>query len=135
MIHCCICKGTIKSGCICIATAREIFPEIEKSYSSDSSSKITFEDLKNLKYGDQIIIKDPLMGNGASYVLMSNVENKKYYFISGYGASLTIQDEDTIKGFHVRQIDNNHPSWNQTLSDNGKQMGKMLDEIADYPQL
>ena len=118
MIYCCVCKGTNQSGCGCT-----------------QSSKITFEDLKNLKYGDQIIIEDPLMGEGAPYVLMSNVENKKYYFISGYGASLTIQDEDTIKGFHVRQIDNAHPSWNQTLSDNGKQMGKMLDELADYPQL
>lgn len=120
MIHCCVCKGTIKNGCEC---------------PSNSSSKITFEDLQNLKYGDQIIINDPLMGDGASYVLMSNVENKKYYFVSGYGASLTIQDEDTIKGFQVRQIDNTHPSWNQILSDNGKQMGKMLDELADAPQL
>lgn len=28
-IHCCICKGNKKSGCVCLATLRELFPRIK----------------------------------------------------------------------------------------------------------
>ena len=39
MIHCCICKGNIKSGCVCITTAKELFPNIEKDYSYQSDER------------------------------------------------------------------------------------------------
>jgi len=92
--------------------------------------KINFEDLKDLNYGDQIILDDPLKGHGASYVFMSNIENKKFYFISDYGASLLIDNQKTIDGFNVSLIDKDHPSWNEKLSDHGIQLGEMLDKFA-----
>ena len=92
--------------------------------------EIKFEDLKDLNYGDQIIMDDPLKCHGASYVFMSNVENKKFYFISDYGASLFIDNQKTIDGFKVKLIDKDHPSWSEKLSDHGIQLGEMLDKFS-----
>lgn len=94
---------------------------------------IKFEDLKILKYGDQIIMKDPLVKGDPSpaYVLMSNVENKSYYFVSGYGASLMVNCQETLDGFKVSKIDKDHPSWDQGLSDHGIQLGEMLDQFVE----
>ena len=39
MIHCCICKGTSKSGCVCFAAAREVFPDIDKQYEKTPKEK------------------------------------------------------------------------------------------------
>lgn len=89
-----------------------------------------YEELKELKYGDQIIIGDPATQQDAPYVLMSYLEEDgSYYFISGYGASLLIKDQKTIDGFNVRKINDSHPSWDQQLSVHGKTLGSMLTEL------
>ena len=93
--------------------------------------EIKFEDLKDLKYGDLIIMKEVLFKEETPYVFMSNVEDKSFYFINGGGASLMINCQDTIDGFEVKLIDNTHPSWEQALSDHGKQLGKMLSMLEE----
>jgi len=91
---------------------------------------IKFEDLANMKCGDQIIIEDPLKRDDVPYVLMSKIEDRPdYYFVSSYGASFMIKDQKTIDGFGVRVIDDTHPSWDADLSEKGKEMGKMLDQF------
>jgi len=91
--------------------------------------KIKFEDLKDLKYGDQIIMNDPLGGDAYPYAYMSKDQEGKFYFISSYGSSLMIKEQETIDGFNVSLINKDHPSWDQKLSDHGKQLGTMLDEF------
>ena len=89
-----------------------------------------YEDLKDLKYGDQIIIGDPATQQDTAYVLMSYLkEDGSYYFVSGYGASLLIKDQKTIDGFNVRKINDSHPSCDQQLSVHGKTLGSMLTEL------
>lgn len=39
MIKCCICGGTIQSGCVCFAAAREIFPDIDESYKESEKER------------------------------------------------------------------------------------------------
>ncbi len=90
---------------------------------------IRFEDLKDLNYGDQIIMEDPLRGGTSAYVLMSNIDNKSFYFIDGVGASLMVDSQNTIDGFNVKLIDETHPNWNSTLSEHGKELGSMLDQF------
>jgi len=94
---------------------------------------LQFDDLKNLKYGDQIIMEDPLVKGPPrpSYVFMSNVEDRSFYFVSGYGASLSVDSQKTLDGFKVSKIDEEHPSWDQGLADHGKMLGSMLDEFVD----
>jgi len=94
------------------------------------SNKLMFEDLKNLKCGDQIIMNDPLLKEDTPYVLMSNINYKDYYFVSGYGGSLIIKDQETIDAFKVKYIDNTHPSWDSDLAEHGKQMGLIMDELT-----
>lgn len=97
---------------------------------------LQFENLKELKYGDEIIMEDPLVKGDPRppYVLMSNVEDKSFYFISGYGASLMVDSQKTLDGFNVSKIDKDHPSWDQGLSDHGEMLGAMLDEIVELDQ-
>ena len=83
--------------------------------------------MKNLKYGDMIIMQDPILGSGSAYVLMNIIENKNFYFISREGASLTIKSQETIDSFRVKLIDNTHPSWVQDFSDTGKEIGDLLE--------
>lgn len=90
--------------------------------------KIKFEDMKDLNYGDLIIIDDPAMGTGTSYAFMSKAEGK-FYFITGYGASLMVSSQDTIDGFSVKLIDDTHPLWDAALSSHGKEVGRMLDQF------
>ena len=94
---------------------------------------LQFDDLKNLKYGDQIIMEDPLVKGPPrpSYVLMSNVEDRSFYFVSGYGASLMVDSQKTLDGFNVSKIDKDHPSWDDGLSEHGKMLGEMLQEFVD----
>ena len=44
MICCSICKGTIETGCVCMAVAREVFPDIDKQY-ADTLNKSAEEGL------------------------------------------------------------------------------------------
>lgn len=101
-----------------------------KRRSNMEAKDIKFEDLKNLNCGDLIIIGDPILGGGTPYALMSNNDGKKFYFTSGYGASLMIDCQDTIDGFKVQLIDDTHPSWNPILSQNGKELGEMLSRLT-----
>jgi hypothetical protein len=88
--------------------------------------EIKFENMKNLKYGDMIIMEDPLLGSSTPYVLMSNIDDINFYFISKEGASLMIKSQETIDSFKVKLIDNTHPSWIQDFSDTGKEIGDLL---------
>jgi hypothetical protein len=90
------------------------------------AKEIKFENMKNLKNGDMIIMEDPLLGSLIPYVLMSKVDNK-FYFINNSGASLTIKSQETIDNFKVKLIDDTHPSWIQDFSDTGKEIGDLLD--------
>ncbi len=89
--------------------------------------KIKFEDMKELNYGDLVITTDPFLQEETPYVLMSNDNDKSFYFISEYGGSLMVDKQETIDGFNVRLIDETHPKWIQSLSDHGKQLGEMMD--------
>lgn len=89
---------------------------------------ITYEDLKNFKYGDEIIIKDPLMGEGTVYGLFSIAEGK-YYFSSDYGATLVIAEQKTIDVWCIRKINDDHPKWDNILSQRGKEIGEMLEQL------
>ena len=88
--------------------------------------EIKFEELKELNYGDQIIMKDPLFQELTPYVLMSNVEDKSFYFVNGKGASLLVTSQETIDGFNVKLIDDTHSSWDPELSKHGIELGQML---------
>jgi hypothetical protein len=97
-------------------------------------NKLKFEDLKNMNYGDQIIFND-LMGDNSPYVLI-NIDNTvgrevSYYFTNGGGASMVIKDQKTIDAFNVKQIGNTHPVWDQTLSDHGIKLGRMMNLFID----
>jgi hypothetical protein len=92
--------------------------------------KISFEDLKNLKCGDEIVTNDPFTQQETPYVLMS-IEDKSFYFISEIGASLNITSQDTIDGFNVKLIDETHPKWNDVLSNHGKELATMLDSFLE----
>ncbi len=95
-----------------------------------------FEDLKELKCGNEIIIQDPLKQEATAYVLMSIIEERPdYYFVSAYGASLMIDKQETIDGFNVDIIDDQHPSWDSELSKKGKAMGEMLDQFKIMDEL
>lgn len=52
MIHCDICKGTVKSGCICLTVARELFPDIDKGYTEDSA-KIKQDPKNDVTYNSE----------------------------------------------------------------------------------
>ena len=92
--------------------------------------ELKFEDLKDLNYGDQIIIDDPTKGaHGTSYVLMSNIDNESFYFISDYGSSFSINNQKTIDGFQVKIIDKDHPSWSEKLCQHGIELGGMLERF------
>ena len=93
--------------------------------------EIKFEELKELNYGDQIIMKDPLFQELTPYVLMSNVEDKSFYFLNGGGASLLVTSQETIDGFNVKLIDDTHPNWDSDLCKHGKQLGEMLDVFVE----
>ena len=95
------------------------------------AKQINFEDLKNLKYGDQIVMSDPFTKEETPCVLMSNIEDKSFYFISETGASLNINSQDVIDGFNVKLIDETHPKWNDVLSNHGKEIGSMLETFVD----
>jgi len=90
-----------------------------------------YEELKNIKCGDQIIFDDPLKGQDVPYVLMSPSEDGSYYFVTGYGASMVIKDQKTIDAFNIKLIDNTHPVWDQKLSDHGATLGKMMNLFID----
>ena len=82
--------------------------------------------MKELNYGDLVITADPFLQQETPYVLMSNDNDKSFYFISEYGASLMVDKQETIDGFDVRLIDESHPKWNAELSKHGKQLGEMM---------
>jgi len=92
--------------------------------------QIKYEDLKDLNYGDEIVIADPAKCAPTPYVYMSKDETGGFHFISGYGASFMIKEQATIDGFNVMLIDDQHAGWDQELSDHGKQLGDMLTEFA-----
>ncbi len=91
---------------------------------------IKFEDMKDLNFGDEIIIKSPLSKHDEPYVYMSKVEGR-YYFVGSSGSSLMVSEQETIDGFDVRLIDDTHPSWHPALSLHGKEVGKMLEELKE----
>lgn len=88
-----------------------------------------YEDLKELKPGDQIIIKDPAFQKDMPYVFISESGDGMYHFISGYAASFMIKDQDTIDGFNARKIDKDHKLWDEILSNHGESVGGMLIEV------
>lgn len=92
--------------------------------------KISYEEMKDLSYGNEIILKNPLDGNDEPYVLMSKVEGK-CYFVGSSGASFIVQEQKTIDAFNVRLIDDTHPSWHPSLSLHGKEVGNMLEYLDD----
>ena len=92
--------------------------------------KISYENMKDLNFGDEIIMKSPFSKQDEPYVLMSKVEGK-FYFVGSSGASLMVQDQETIDGFNVRLIDDTHPCWHPSLSLHGKQVGEMLEELKE----
>ena len=91
----------------------------------------SMEDLKELKFGDEILMEDPLMKQDMPYVLVSRSETKKdYYFKNSYGATLLVKDDETIKAFKLKEIiDDKHPAWDSKLSEHGKQIGDFLSEM------
>jgi hypothetical protein len=93
------------------------------------TDNVKFEELKDLKYGDQIILDDPLMKKDVPYVLMSSLED--YYFVSEYGGSFVVKNQETLDGFKARLIDNTHPCWSEELSKHGKELGAMLNQFID----
>ncbi len=93
--------------------------------------KIKFEDMKGLNNGDLIIMNDPAFQKAIPYVFMSNDNDTAFHFVSGYGASLMINCQDTIDGYNVRLIDEKHPSWDGKLSAHGKDIGDMLDKVIE----
>ena len=95
------------------------------------SKEIKYENMKDLNYGDLIIIGDPLMGDNVPYAFMSSIDKKSFHFTSGYGASLMVDCQDTIDGFKVRLIDDSHPSWNPKHSEHGKDIGEMLGRLTE----
>jgi hypothetical protein len=90
--------------------------------------EIKFEDLKDLNYGDQIIMPSPFDESIEPYVYMSKSETS-FYFVGSSGASLMISEQKTIDGFNVKLIDHTHPAWHSALALHGKEVGKMLDEL------
>ena len=88
-----------------------------------------YEDLKELKPGDQIIIKDPAFQKDMPYVFISESGDGVYHFIAGYAASFMIKDQDTIDGFNARKIDKDHELWDEILSNHGESVGGMLIEV------
>jgi len=90
---------------------------------------IKYEGLKDLNYGDEIVLSDPMKQQEVPYVYMSKDSTGGFHFISGYGASFMIKEQATIDGFGVMLIDDQHPAWDSDLSDHGKKLGDMLDTI------
>lgn len=95
--------------------------------------EIKFEDLKDLNYGDQIIMPSPFDGSEEPYVYMSKSETS-YYFVGSSGASLMISEQKTIDGFNIKLIDDTHPAWHSALALHGKEVGKMLDELQAFDE-
>lgn len=93
--------------------------------------RLMFKDLKDLKCGDQVIMKDPVMEKDTAYALMSTLSGKDYYFVTSYGASLVIKDQETIDAFNVRLIDKTHPIWDSPLAEHGKHLGMLMDTLKD----
>ena len=91
------------------------------------AKEITFEDMKDLKPGDMIVMKDPLVGDGVPYVFINSAEGK-YYFMSSLGASLMVSEQETIDAFEVKLIDKEHSSWDPVMSEQGEQLGTFLSD-------
>lgn len=90
---------------------------------------MNYEELKELKPGDEIIIKDPIFQKDTPYVFIGSSGNDSYHFITGYGASFMIKEQETINSFNARKIERDHELWDDMLSTHGETVGGMLIEV------
>ena len=101
-----------------------------------SEKNVTFEELENLKAGDQIIIDDPIKQINKNetthaYAFIDRGADGHYHFISDFGATFMINSQKTIDGFNVRLIDKNHSAWNEDLSKSAKVMNHVIYNLED----
>jgi len=99
-----------------------------------TTTKITLEDLEKLECGDQVTIIDPLRKEETAYCFMDkSPDGHQYYFMSSYGASLMVNCQKTIDSFKLHIIDQNHPKWDATLSEQVQLMETMIDKVLNDP--
>jgi hypothetical protein len=96
---------------------------------------VTFKDLKNLKYGDQIILeKDPMSKLAGKvirepYAYVTRFSWDSYMFKSNMGATMSIQDDETIKSFGVKLLEESDPEYDKEMAKDAQDMGNFLDSL------
>lgn len=89
---------------------------------------MTFEELLKLNIGDQVIINDPLFGESV-YVLIIKYKDG-LDFMSTFNSTLMVKSQQTIDGFNIRPINEDHPKYDPMLKLYAKNINKNFKFIA-----
>lgn len=99
---------------------------------------VTFEDFEKLEYGDQIILeKEPmskLTGKEMRfpYVFITRMDSgrRSYMFKSDMGATMSIDNDETIKAFGVKLLEKTDPEYNEKMAEDAKALGTFFDALG-----